>query len=393
MKVGILTLFHRNYNWGGVLQGYALKTYLENEYRDMQADILQYHSEKNIVYPTKLKQAVQYTPSEIFEKISYKLKKKNNLAIDDKIAVRKKLFQKFMSEYTTNETIYDDSNLILAAKDYDCLICGSDQIWSPNVSRPGYFLEQVKDECTKISYAASIARSGLSKNEQKVMLPLIKQFDFISVREKTAKDFLDKYYGGQVKINEVLDPALMLTSSQWHEISNLKNTDNEPYALAFFFSESYEYRQRIEKYCCKNGLKLKFIPFAKNEYIPTDLSGNSELVFDAGPGEFINLFENAECIFTDSFHGAVFSIIFNKPFCIFERDKNTKVSKNSRLYDLLDKFSLSKRLIKDNIDIDKIMKEKIDFESVNLKLEYYRKDSKKYLDTAFCNVKCKEQKK
>jgi coenzyme F420-reducing hydrogenase beta subunit len=84
-------------------------------------------------------------------------------------------------------------------------------------------------------------------------------------------------------------------------------------------------------------------------------------------------------VFTDSFHGSVFSIIFHRQFLVFERDKNNNTSKNSRLYDLLNKFNLYHRLIKDNTKIEETMGKEIDFVSVEKILEEERKKSADYL--------------
>ena len=391
MKIGTLTLFHKNYNWGGVLQGYALKYYLEKQYPDMEVDILQYHSGSNIVYKGRVQQALQYSPIEIFKKVTGRIKnKKQNIPSEFDLSNRKNMFDSFMNAFRTNPRIYNDSNLLSAAKEYDCLITGSDQIWNPNVARPGYFLSSVTNECKKVAYAASIARNNLSRHEQKIMLPLIAHYDHVSVREKTAKTFLDEYLAGNKEITEVLDPAMLLTAHEWSQLCQDDAFSNSgKYVLAFFFSDSLAYRMQIEDYCKEHQLELKYIPFAKGDYLENDLKGPGTPVKDVGPKEFIHLFKNAEYVFTDSFHGSVFSIIFEKDFCVFERDKNNKVSKNSRLYDLLAKFELSNRLVRNRDELHNCLKIKIDYSLVDSLLEKYRADSKAFLDMALgglCNV-------
>lgn len=381
MKIGILTLFHGNNNWGGVLQGYALKTLLEQKYENAQVDILVYKSKNNIVYPSILKQMHQYNIREIFSLINKKANKKSAKKVHEKLKKRYELFKDFQNTYRTNETVYTDDTLIEAAKEYDCLISGSDQVWNPNVGRAGYFQAMVKDECKKVAYAASIARDDLSKEEQNIMIPCIECFDYVSVREKTAKNILEKYITNGKEVAETLDPVLMLTKDQWISAFEEKNTDDEKYCLAFFFSESQKYRTEISKLAQEKNIKLKYIPFAANTYIETDLKDPGEPCWDVGPEEFIRLFQNAECVFTDSFHGAVFSIIFQKPFCVFERDKNTKVSKNSRLYDLLEKFELSDRLVKQFSvsNLLKIIDKPIAYDKIDELLTLYRNESLEFI--------------
>ena len=80
-------------------------------------------------------------------------------------------------------------------------------------------------ECIKVSYAASIARNSLTKYEQRKMLPLIKKFDFVSVREKTAKMFLELYSENEIGAEEVLDPAFLLNNEKWSELSGVSVSD------------------------------------------------------------------------------------------------------------------------------------------------------------------------
>lgn len=325
MRVGILTLFHGNNNWGGDLQGYALKAYIEDNFKDTNVDLIKYRSGVNVIYKSKFEQMEQYGPSEVIKKISERIVKRKTPA-DGLLKKRNELFEQFQKCYLTNDHVYTDEELSELAKEYDCLICGSDQIWNPNVARPGYFLKGVEGT-RKVSYAASIARDRLSDKEADAMIPLIEKFDFISVREKTAKKILDGYLKGKKSVYEVLDPALMRTREQWSEFIGTERYETEPYALMFFFSDSSAYRSRIEAYCHNHGLKLIGIPHAAT-YIKSDETGNYEKAYDIGPVEFLRLFRDASYVFTDSFHGSAFSIIFQRQFCVFERDKNTKTSKN-----------------------------------------------------------------
>ncbi len=378
MKIGILTLFHGNANWGGVLQGYALKNVLESSIPNAEVDIIRYRSKTNIIYKGNLQRAKQYSPvvalKKWWERIFDKRKR-----ISRYLAKRRRIFKQFRDTVYVPHVTYTDAMLKELADDYDCLICGSDQIWNPNVARPAYFLQGVEG-CHKVAYAASIARDDLSPRERKVILPLICKFDDVSVREKTAQEFLTRYIGDKKEIHEVLDPALVYTREDWEKLISDRPVSNEKYALAFFFSDSLTYRNHIQAYCNRKGLKLKYIPFCQNKFMKSDLKGCGEALWDIGPLDFLHLFRDAECVFTDSFHGSVFSLLFEKPFCVFERDKKSKTSKNSRLYGLLRKFELSDRLVRG--DFITIMESPVDFTSIREKLVAYRADSLDFLVTA-----------
>ena len=389
MRIGILTLFHGNNNWGGNLQGYALKAYIEENFENTEVDLIRYRSGVNVIYKSKFEQMAQYGPSEAIKKISERVIKKKTPA-GKLLGKRNELFGQFQQQYLTNDHVYTDEELQDLANEYDCLICGSDQIWNPNVARPGFFLKGVTGT-RKVSYAASIARDTLSEKESNVMIPLIEQFDHVSVREKTAKSILDGYFKGKKSISEVLDPALMRTKEQWSEFIGPEQYETKPYALMFFFSDSSEYRKQIEIYCQKHDLKLIGIPHAAT-YIKNDEVGSYEKAYDVGPIEFLRLFRDASYVFTDSFHGSAFSIIFQKQFCVFERDKNTKTSKNSRLYDSLAKFELSNRLIRNIDHVDEVLSKKIDYEKVESILEKERTVSGDFLKAALSGCEKKEKK-
>ena len=382
MKIGILTLFWGNNNWGGNLQGYALKHFLENRYPDCTVDLIKYRSGVNVIYKNKYQQMLQYGPLEAAAKITEKVIKRRNPA--QKLLVKRNaLFRDFQQSQLTNLCVYTDADLQELAEQYDCLICGSDQIWNPNVAKPGYFLSGV-DGCRKVAYAASIARDALSAKETAATIPLIEKFDYVSVRERTGKNILDKALGGKLSVYEVLDPAMLLPASCWDKLIT-EDVEKPPYALAFFFSDSSAYRDRLAQYCQSKNLQLITIPHAAR-YIKGDEAGAGEKQYDVGPVEFLRLFKHATCVFTDSFHGAVFSINFQKNFCVFERDKNTRVSKNSRLYDLLKKFGLSNRLVSEKPDFTKAMDTPIDYDRVNAQLEIYRQESAAYLDMALTGI-------
>ena len=271
LRIGIITLFQGNLNWGGVLQGYALKTLLENTYADAQVDLLLYHGGYSVVYPTRWKQMLQYSPIQISQQLLKRFTAdKRSPMFNQCIQARKKLFMGFELECTTNNKQYANDNLPNAAQEYDCLICGSDQIWNPNVARPGFFLQGVSDKCIKIAYAASIARSGLTKHERAVMMPLIARFDAISVREKSAKIILERDLSKNHPVFEVLDPALMLPRENWEKLISDIPSRNEKYALAFFFSDSMESRGHIQNYCEAHHLALKMIPFATQKYLAAE---------------------------------------------------------------------------------------------------------------------------
>lgn len=372
--IAILTKYYKNYNYGGVLQGYALKRVLKE--KGYVVDIISYDVNKNPnpVYKSIYEQSKQYGIKSATNKIIEKSVGKFKFLIKDILKDRIAKFEEFM-QYDTKE--YDDSNLEELNGEYNIFISGSDQIWNPNAVRKLYLQSFVKKGKKKISYAASIGRNKLSKTEADILIPYLKEFDCLSVRENTARELLNKYTNSKIEV--VLDPTLLLEKEEWNEISS-EPIHSKPYALFYFFSDSKKIREKVMNFCKLNNIDLVMIPYANQQFNFSDSKGPGIRINSIGPKEFISAIKNADYIFTDSFHGAVFSIINEKQFFVFERNKKEHVSMNSRLYDLLDNFKLKDRLISLQ-NIEKINNiKKINYEEVNNKKKELKRKSMEFLD-------------
>lgn len=340
--VAILTKYYKNYNYGGMLQGYALYSIIKS--LGYSVDIISYDVGKNAnsVYPSIIQQTKQYGVGAAIPKVAEKIIAKGKYFIKDILEERVKLFDEFEENIEADTNLYDDDSINKLKREYKVFVSGSDQIWNPNAVRNLYLQTFVSESYRKISYAASIGRDDFSDYEASVMIPAISGFGTISVREKTAKKLLEKYLSQPV--STVLDPTFLLSIEDWNKVST-ERLVNGKYALVYFFSDSLEVRKRAQKFCKDRGLELIFIPYAKQEYNLFDSKGPGKRVNEVGPREFISFIKNAEFVFTDSFHGAVFSLIYQVPFAVFERNKSGHVSMNSRLYDLLDLFQERDRLV------------------------------------------------
>lgn len=343
--VAILTKYYRNYNYGGMLQGYALYSAVKS--LGYNVDIISYdvRNNANSVYPSIIQQTKQYGLGAAIQKVAEKVIAKGKFFIKDIIEERTELFDKFEADIDADTDLYSDDSINNLKREYRVFVSGSDQIWNPNAVRNLYLQTFVSEPYRKISYAASIGRDSFSDYEANIMIPAINRFGTIGVREKTAKELLSKYISQSV--TTVLDPTFLLSIEEWEKVSAKRLVD-EKYALIYFFSDSLEVRKKAQEFCKERGLKLVVIPYAKQEYNLSDSKGPGTRMNDVGPREFVSLIKNAEFVFTDSFHGAVFSLIHQIPFAVFERNKSGHVSMNSRLYDLLELFQEKDRLV--NID-------------------------------------------
>ncbi len=376
-KVAILTKYYKNYNYGGMLQGYALHKAIEQ--LGFDCDIISYDVWKNPnpVYKNIFQQRKQYGITAAFEKVIEKAISKQGYKIKSIVDERKQLFNDFMVQTGANTKEYDDSNLSELNGIYDFFVSGSDQIWNPNAVRKLYLQGFVTDDSKKIAYAASIGRERFSEFEANILVPFISKFNHLGIREKTGASLLATYIDND--ITTVLDPTMLLSSEDWDAVSSNRVVD-EPYALFYFFADSYETRCRVEKFCEKKGLKLVLIPYAKQEFNYGDGKGKCIRLEKVGPNEFLSAIKYADYVFTDSFHGTVFSIIYNKEFVVFERNKKGHVSMNSRLYDLLDTYGLSNRLMSNYEELNSLVP--IDYKVVNEVLKKKKKESVDFLVNA-----------
>lgn len=331
-KVALMTWFHYH-NFGTSLQVTA-STYVIRKL-GYQADVVNYIPHGKLVTLKGYKD-ISYYMQKIIKKIK---NRKIRLVFDED---KEQAFIDFLNRNInlTNEC-KTDSDLFLLNEKYDSFVCGSDQIWAPSLFNSKYFLDFVEDTNKMIAYAPSI---GLSKIEDKYvkgrMKECIDRYKYLSIREEQGKQLIKELCGKQAKV--VLDPTLLLTSKEWDTMA-VPTNQKSPYILCYFLGNNKESWQHVEKLSKKTNIPLKIIPVFSN-----DLERSYDVVKGVGPGEFLDLVKNASFVCTDSFHGTSFSIIYEKPFYIYERFSNKdRNSQNSRIYNILKLLGLESRLVKD----------------------------------------------
>lgn len=261
---------------------------------------------------------------------------------------------------------------------FDYFVCGSDQIWTPDdiFFDPYYFLTFVRNKI-KIAYAPSIGRNSYPEDKKNIVRDALKDFSHISVREQTGKCIISditKY----TDISIVLDPTLLLTAEQWEKCLDLKrNSQQSRYALFYFLGEQQWYRQDSIEFCKQRNIKVVNIPNIESDYKVKDSP-------NIGAIEFLELIKNADYVFTDSFHGFIFSLIFSKDVYVFQRFKETdEKSQNSRIKDLCELLQIKNRYYESPQLLHKQISP-INYKSVHQKIDTERKKSLNYLREAFC---------
>lgn len=346
MKYGILT-FHNIPNIGALLQAYGLCKAM----RDLGADceIIDYTCE-NI----KKRELTYHPKSNIIKDILgryfwRKTKKKINGC------------RQFMLEqHIFSKEEYNINSISESTTQYDALVCGSDMIWNLDVT--GYdftfFLEFASDKVLKYSYGSSIGEKWKNEDISKIR-KLLLRYNGVSVRESDTCEMIN-HLG--IKCTNVADPTMLLTTEEWNKLSVLPSIKD--YVLVYFPSK--ENKEAAKTYAKKHGKKLVLI----NMWLPSPGFIN---VCPFTPPEWIGYFQNASAVFTDSYHGLLFSLYFQKPVW--------SGNYGNRIVSLLERMGLDNCLIKNDPEFTYV----IDYNKVNKLIERFRNFSLNYISKTILN--------
>lgn len=340
-KIATLT-FHRAINYGAVLQCYALQKSIEKSGCD--TEVLDYrsafleklHNPHNI---SKYKSILHFG----YSVLKNRVKKDNRKAFRDFSEKNLKLSKKYSRE-----------SIKSAADEYKAFIVGSDQVWNHKCTDfdRTYFLDFLSDKSQKYSYAASI---GIKLDDEKIRgeyKSLLSDFSVLSVREEQAQKELN-ILGLSSEV--ALDPTLLLTGDEWRTLEEKPKMKIGKYVLVYVITATPSVFEAAEKIAEKYGLQIVYI----NEFLFNRRGVKN--ISKITPNEWLWLFDNAEYIVTNSFHGTAFSINFNKQFYVEPLPVKTNV--NSRIFDLLGLLNLQSRVVEGADDVDFA---NIDYENVDL---------------------------
>lgn len=363
MKIGILTHPLR-FNYGGILQNYALQQVLKSLGHEVYT--IDWNDDKSFIY-----MLLSYF-KRLF--LHYALRRKH-IPTQFFIHLTRKQFltqnaenQKFI-EHNICRTDYIPSIKKLSTvndMNLDMIVVGSDQVWQRQFI-PYMFLDFIKSDIKKITYAASFGKSEWTYNQKETLLAktLIQDFQAISVREWSAVDMCRKHFDKEAEW--VLDPTLLLTIDDYKKVvynANIPdNKNNKEYLFTYILDDDVNKQNIIN--AIKQDLNLIDL-----DVTTLDTSEKPSVT------QWLKGLMNARFIVTDSFHGMAFSIIFNKQFIAIG---NTKRGID-RFTSLLTYLGISNRLIyvnSNNFSLKHL--EDIDYNVINTKLSEFRLSSINYL--------------
>ena len=351
MKIGIVT-YHRTLNYGAVMQSLATRFILEE--MGHKAYYVDY-------WPDYHRKHYEYFSFRVFLISCLKL----NVISYLKLCIRKKrrfdnfecFFEKFIYPYCRP---VEDS--------YDAVIYGSDQIWRKQSAlktyNTFYFGDNKINTQHHISYAASMGILPDNDADKAKVKELVSHIEKISVREDDLRQLLLSL--GYANVSLSLDPTLLLSSEEWDRHIPTTSCKTKKYALLYVIKTNAFDMREVKRFTDSKGLKLIVL----NGYATTKESDTNLTTVD--PSEFIRLIKNAEYIFSCSFHGLAFSIIYKKQFFA------SFVKNSGRAESLLNLVGVPQRLLPPHVAIPQDIGT-IDYVDVHNRLAAAKQESLKYL--------------
>lgn len=331
MKIGIVTVYEPITNMGSYLQGYALKTVLEKMGHEV------YFVQNIAAAKVACKYLCRINPKREFFLRFKKVKEFLHDVHRIKCVPRERILQ----------------------EQFDLLVYGSDEIW--NLDNPyfddGLFWGLDVGDTNKIAYAVSV---GAVKDSSLMActeyLQELFSFRTILPRDARTKEVVDRVVGGDHEI--VCDPTLLLSLE---DISESIQLPKNRYMLVYTYGLDKELQNTVVSYARKHNLKI-VSPCFWHPWV--------DEVIECSALQFSTLIQGAECVFTTTFHGAIFTLLNHKRCCIYPVREKVK--------DLVVRLGEEQRLIEETCSsqyFEQIMAQPFDDEAFEARLEKWRKYS------------------
>ena len=382
MKIGIITLWQSNDNYGQQLQCWALQQALlklGHEPYLIRYDIDGRFNNKKKAFGKKILKSVLLYP--LFKKLMRIKKDKVEKRLKSYNATRNK--ERRFDEFR-NVNIIQSNTLYKSLKDLqdnppqaNAYIVGSDQVWAhllSNYENRVMFLDFGDARVKRIAYAPSFSMQDYPIELRQELVENLSRFNSLSVREKSGENICKKH-GFDVSV--VVDPTMLLAKDDYSVLrSNEKHTK---YLFLYYLNiskpEEIEWNE-LKRIANKDGLKVIATP-ASGYFPGRELFDGVEYQY-ATIAQWINLIENAEIVVTTSFHGVVFCILHHTPFIYFPL--SGKYSRgNNRVIDLCHDLSLSGQIWHPKASLEEMMNNGINWADVDLKLNNMRNESQNFL--------------
>jgi len=348
----LILTFHFVDNYGALLQAYALQKTLMDNNRNVSI----YNYKNKRMYK---EQSLLYFTNNL----------KNNVA---KILLFPKNVKRKYKSYKFRRNYFNISN---KTTNNSVFVLGSDQIWNPSITYNDMTYFSKGFNIPAISYAASFGKE-LPENKKEFLLSGLEHVQKISVREETAKKCIKDFTNRESQV--VLDPTMLLKKEDWVKIAKKpKKIIKNPYIFVYTVDgKNKEFIELVNK--ISEITNLPVVCPGKSIYKINNFNNIIKTYNTEGPEEFLYLLNNAEFVVTSSFHGTVFSLLFEKQFVSFVPSTNA-----SRLIDLMKRINCSYLLLKNATDFNlEHLNAKIDFNTIKQNINKEREISISWLLSA-----------
>ncbi|MBP5617212.1 MAG: polysaccharide pyruvyl transferase family protein [Elusimicrobiaceae bacterium] len=277
----------------------------------------------------------------------------------------------FQRKFLKQTSLYTTEQQLNSLKgQFKMYLCGSDQIWAPNVLDNTYLLSFAEDNAPKYSYGPSIGLPDIPAEKKPIYLYYLQRFNRITVREEQGAKLLRTLLNRPIE--SVLDPTFLIDSGHWQKLALLPQI-NTPFLFCYLLGNNSIHYQWIDKVAQKQHLPVICVS-------PYKLASKKGWTCfnNIGPREFLGYILQSTLVVTDSFHGMALSINLQKNFYVLERFiPQDPINQNSRIYNILDLLQLRERLL--TAVPEKITS--INYEKVNSLLQLQRKRCEQILES------------
>lgn len=279
-------------------------------------------------------------------------------------------FERQMGQYP--KKITSDKNMLPeVGTRYDGVICGSDQVWNPLITDTdlSYFLDFCGPDTKRIAYAPSFGISEFTEDFSDAIRPELEKFSALSVREEVGARYVEFLVNRKTEV--VLDPTFLISQQEWTSLEKEHPLAKEKYILCFPVRKSAALIRFGRELAEKRNATLIVV---EGNFLTRLRNKNPKVKYalDVSPKEWLYLMHHAEAVVTNSFHGAAFSLHYQKDFFL----ECSSPKANSRMEYLMDLCGLKGRIIGDGCDS---WDSCIDYEVVEGRIAPVRKTSQDYL--------------
>lgn len=380
MRIAIIT-FQRAHNYGSILQAYALQQYLKSAPEVEVCEILDFSNKAQkemyaVYHPiTSGKYVIKNALAFIMRKEFFRQNRDFDAFIESHLNLSNE-------SYTTGEEMSETE------AEYDAFFAGSDQIWNIRCidADDAYFLNFVHAK-PKYAYAPSFGAQNINECTENANYyrELLSQFRRISIREKNGQKWLLQLLGQQVPL--LIDPTMFYDKEYWSQFM-AKPQRKEKYILYYSFGFTHEINRAVKKIAKKIGLPVIMLNVRAWMYKTGFLYG-FKYAEHSGPAEFLRYVNDAEMILSNSFHGTVFSALFEKNFWYLTG--STHNPQDDRAKTMVEQIGIEDRMISvDKID-DCDFGVMPDYKKVRMNLEMLRQTAFTYIDECLADAKQEEK--